>query len=84
MINFDQNLINVLVILGSDNWVIWWGNPLDKEAANNLVKLGLLELETKTPKESGDAPIGAWKMKKEVKDKLILLPFICHDKNIIK
>lgn len=64
-----DKLTKVLIGLADHDgaWCILYCIPEEKEAANQLVKMGLVVLETNEPKESGDAPIGAWKLKPGVR-----------------
>lgn len=68
-----DELTKVLIGLTEGNWCIWYCDPKEKEAANQLVKMGLVILETNEPKESGEAPVGAWKLNQGIKDKILQL-----------
>lgn len=67
-----DRLTYVLASLAADNWVLLWSRTEDKEAADQLVRMGLVVLENEEPKRSGDAPVGAWKLKPGVKNLILV------------
>lgn len=68
-----DKMIKVLTGLVDGNWCIYYCDPEETKAANQLVNMGLVIRETNEPKESGDAPIGAWKLKPGVKQLILTL-----------
>ncbi len=66
-----QKLHDVLVTMINSSWVSFWVLKEDKNSANELLKLGLLVIEDKPPQKSGDAPLGAWKLKDDIRTKII-------------